>query len=172
MLTLGLGSPESALGQGPRHFREGVEAYQRRDFDAAIRHFTLAIESGDLPHPDIFFAFSNRGNAHAGRRDYDCALQDYDEALRMNPKFAAALRNRGITHAQKGDHDRAIRDFTEATRLDPDDPHALIYRALVHCARGEFVDSLRDFDAALRVCPSCPVAVAGRASAAASKDCR
>jgi tetratricopeptide (TPR) repeat protein len=71
------------LGQGQRHFREGLEAYQRRDLDAAVRHFTLAIESGDLAHPDLFFAFNNRGNAYAARGDYDRALKDDDEALRF-----------------------------------------------------------------------------------------
>jgi len=171
-LALALGSPESALGQGPRHFREGLEAYQRRDLDAAIQRFTLAIDSGDLPHPDLFFAFNNRGNAHAARHDYDRALQDYDEALRLNPKFAGAMRNRGIVYTRKGDYDRAIRDFSEAARLDPDDPHAVIGRGLVHCAKHEFADAVRDFDAALRVCPTCPLAVAGRAAAYAGTECR
>ena len=76
MLVSILGLPEGASGQGPRHFREGHEAYQRRDFDRAIQHYTLAIESRDLPHPDLFFAYNNRGNAHAARRDYDRALAD------------------------------------------------------------------------------------------------
>jgi hypothetical protein len=66
-LALALGSLQIALGQGPRYFREGIEAYQRRDFDVAIQRFTLAIEGGDLPHPDLFFAFNNRGNAYARR---------------------------------------------------------------------------------------------------------
>ena len=172
ILALALGSADQALGQGQRHFREGLDAYQGGDFDAAIRHFTLAIESGDLPHPDIFFAFNNRGNAYAARRDYDRALRDYDEALRFNPKYAGALRNRGFVHAGQGDFDRAIRDFSEAARIDPDDPHALIGRALVHCVKREFADAVRDFDAALRVCPACPRAVAGRAAASASQECR
>jgi tetratricopeptide (TPR) repeat protein len=172
ILAVVLGSPESAAGQGPRHFREGLEAYQRRDLDAAIKLFTLAIESGDLPHPDLFFAFNNRGNAHAARHDHDRALQDYDEALRLNPKFAGAMRNRGIVYARKGNYDHAIRDFSEAARLDPDDPHALIGRGLVHCARHEFADAVRDFDAALSICPTCPLAIAGRAAADVSKECR
>src|SRR5438477_9309474 len=98
-----LGLPGGAAGQGPRHFRDAHEAYQRRDFDGAIRLYTRAIESNDLPHPDLFFAFNNRGNAHAAKGDYDRALADYGEALRLNPKYAGALRNRATVHAQKGD---------------------------------------------------------------------
>ncbi len=71
VLALLLGSPAAALGQGARHFREAWEAGQRQDFDGAIMYYTRAIESGDLPHPDLFFAFNNRGNAYASKRDYD-----------------------------------------------------------------------------------------------------
>jgi tetratricopeptide (TPR) repeat protein len=172
VFALVLGSPENGFGQGPRHFREGLEAYQRGDFEAAIRAFTLAIESGDLPHPDIFFALNNRGNAYAAKHDSVRALQDYDAALRLNPKYAGAMRNRGIVHASKGDYDSAIRDFSEAARLDSDDPHALIGRGLVYCTRHEFAEAVRDFDAALRICPSCSRAIAGRAAAAVGKECR
>jgi tetratricopeptide (TPR) repeat protein len=170
--ALVLGFPETGFVQGPRHFREGLEHYQRGDFDAAIRSFTLAIESGDLPHPDIFFAFNNRGNAYAANRDSVRALRDYDEALRLNPKYAGAMRNRGTVYAARGDYDDAIRDFSGAARLDPDDPHALIGRGLVHCAKHEFADAVRDFDAALRICPSCSRAIAGREAAAVGKECR
>lgn len=172
MLVLTLGPPERAWGQGPRHFREAREAYQRRDFDGAIQRYTLAIESGDLPHPDLFFAFNNRGNAHAAKRDWDRAIQDYSEALRLNSKFAAALRNRGNVYGRKGDYERAIRDFGEAARLDPDDPHALIGRGLVYCVTQEFDRAVGDFDAALAICPTCPRAISGRTAASAGKECR
>ena len=172
VLVSSLGLSDGAWGQGPRHFRDAHEAYQRRDFDGAIRLYTLAIDSGDLPHPDLFFAFNNRANAYAAKRDWDHALQDYSEALRLNPKFAGALRNRGTVYARKGDDARAIQDFSEAARLDPDDPHPLIWRAFVYCARREFDRAVQDFDAALAICPTCPFAVRGRAAASAGKDCR
>jgi hypothetical protein len=63
-----------------------------------LRHFryTLAIETGDLSQPNSLFAFNNRANAHAAKRDWEHALQD---SLRRNPKFAAARRNRGLVYA-------------------------------------------------------------------------
>ena len=102
----------------------------------------------------------------------DRALQDYSEALRLNPKFAGAMRNRGNVYARKRDDDRAIRDYSEAARLDPDDPHALIGRGLVYCEKQEFDRAVRDFDAALRICPTRPRAVSGRAAAYVGKECR
>jgi len=165
-------APGEARAQGLRHFREGHAASQRGDYDSAIREYTLAIEAGDLPHPNSFFAFNNRANAYAAKRDWEHALQDYSEALKRNPKFAAARRNRGLVYARTGDHERAIQDFTEAAQLDADDPHALIYRGLVYCDRREFDRAVQDFDAALATCPTCPYALSGRAAAAARRDCR
>src|SRR3989454_2518083 len=132
-------------------------------------YYTRAIESGDLPHPDLFFAFNNRGNVYASKRDYDRAIRDYTEALRLNPKYAAAFRNRGRALVYKGDYDRAIADYNEAARLDPEDPHALIGRGIAYNAKHQYDLALRDFDPALRVCPACPLAVLNRAAAYVGK---
>jgi tetratricopeptide (TPR) repeat protein len=164
--------PGDAQTQSLSHFRQGLAASKLGDYDTAIREYTLAIDAGDLPYPDSFFVFNNRGNAYAAKRDWDHAVQDYSEALRRNPKFAAARRNRGLLYSRKGDPELAIQDFTEAAQLDPDDPHALIYRAVVYCEKRELERSLRDFDAALVLCPTCPGAMSGRAAAAAGRDCR
>jgi len=149
-----VGTPSGASGQGLRHFREGREA------------------TSELPHPELFFAFNNRGNVHAAKRDYDRTLADYSEALRLNPKYAGAMRNRGIVYARKRDDERAILDYSEAARLDPDDPHALIGRAFLYCEKHEFERAVRDFDAALSICPTCPRAVSGRAAASIGNECR
>ncbi|HEU5197167.1 MAG TPA: hypothetical protein VFW70_20690 [Methylomirabilota bacterium] len=63
---------------------------------AGEAEYTLAIETGDLSQPNSFFAFNNRANAYAAKRDWEHALQD---PLRRNPKFAAARRNRGLVYA-------------------------------------------------------------------------
>src|SRR5262245_6511978 len=35
-------------------------------------------------------AYSNRGVAHSGKKDYDRAIADYNEALRLDPTYAVA----------------------------------------------------------------------------------
>jgi tetratricopeptide (TPR) repeat protein len=44
-------------------------------------------------------SFGNRGNYYAVTRQYDRAIQDYDEAIRINPNFADAFYNRGRAYA-------------------------------------------------------------------------
>jgi len=47
------------------------------------------------------------------------AIADYNEAIRLNPKYAGAYNLRGRAYHDKGDNDRAIGDYDEAIRLDP-----------------------------------------------------
>ena len=52
-------------------------------------------------------------------KDYDKAVADYGEAIRINPKHVVARVNRGLAWRLKNDYDKAITDYDEATRLDP-----------------------------------------------------
>ena len=61
---------------------------------------------------------------HAKTGNYDKAITDYSEAIRLNPEFRRWDYNRGMCYSLKGDHDKAIADCTEAIRLDPKDAQA------------------------------------------------
>ena len=56
---------------------------------------------------------------YGDKGDYDRAIADYDEAIRLDPRYAVAYYNRGVAYCDKGDYDRAIADYNEAIRLDP-----------------------------------------------------
>jgi tetratricopeptide (TPR) repeat protein len=62
--------------------------------------------------------------------DTDRAIADYNEGVRLNPKYAVAFYNRGNAYSRKGDTDRAIADYSEAIRLYPK-------YALAFCWRGK-----------------------------------
>ena len=76
------------------------------------------------------------GYNHAGVRHFEEgrleeAMTAYDEAIRLNPEFAAAYFNRGQTHFSLGAADRAIEDFNVAIELSPGHPQV----PLAHAAR-------------------------------------
>jgi len=70
---------------------------------------------GDLA--DVSVAFNDRGAAYIGKREYDRAIQDYDEAIRLVPSYARAFNNRGAAYMDKREYDFAIRDFDQAIKL-------------------------------------------------------
>ncbi len=71
----------------------------------------------------------NEGNLALKNGDFDKALRNFTEAIRINPKLAAAYFNRGLVMTQKNDYQAAIEDISEALRLDPDDANANHYLA-------------------------------------------
>ena len=73
----------------------------------------------------------SQGTADFNAGDYDRAIANYNEAVKLDPKSANAFRGRGKAYRDKGDHSRAIADFNEAIQLDPKS-------ALAFMDRGDF----------------------------------
>jgi tetratricopeptide (TPR) repeat protein len=96
----------------------------------------------------------NRGVAHFSKGDYERAISDYDQAMQLDPNYAAAYNNRGNAYRQKGEYDRAISDYDQAIRLDP--KYALAYsnRGEAYEAKNDSDHAIADFDQALKLNPS------------------
>ena len=46
-------------------------------------------------------------------------MNDYNQALSLDPQCALALLNRGIGYLQQGREDEARRDFDQGLKIDP-----------------------------------------------------
>jgi tetratricopeptide (TPR) repeat protein len=88
--------------------------------------------------------YNARGAIYMQKRDYDKAIADCDQAIRLDPQLAAAYNNRGLAYMQKRDYDKAIADFDQAIQLDPKD-------ARVHINCGTANMQKRDYDKAISV---------------------
>ena len=64
------------------------------------------------------WAWVCRGAAWSKKEEFDNAIKDLTEAIRLDPQ-AATDNDRGIAWRAKKDYDKAIEDYTEAIRLDP-----------------------------------------------------
>ncbi len=64
--------------------------------------------------------------------NFDLAITRLTEAIRLDPKDAAAYFNRGVAYILEGEYDRALADYTEAIRLDPKNVEARINRGYLY----------------------------------------
>jgi tetratricopeptide (TPR) repeat protein len=50
---------------------------------------------------------------------YDEAVQAYDKAIELDPKYAKAWVNKGLVLRMNGKYEKALQMFNMATKLDP-----------------------------------------------------
>jgi tetratricopeptide (TPR) repeat protein len=113
--------------------------------DLVIDACTAIIQSDQKSKEELAAAFANRGYVYRNKRDYDHAIQDLDQAIKLDPNNALAFTNRGEAYANKREYDHAIQDLDQAIRLDPNNARALNDRG-----------GAQDYDQAIRLDPNSP----------------
>ncbi len=119
--------------------------------DATIKACTNIIDAQDKS--DHAVAYYNRGFAYQNKGEYDRAIADYDQALRLDPKYAHAYNNRGGAYQDKGEYDRAIADYEQALRLDPKYAYAYYNRGGAYQDKGEYDRAIADYEQVIRLDP-------------------
>jgi tetratricopeptide (TPR) repeat protein len=118
---------------------------------------TLAIAACDnwiRQQPKNAIAYFDRGEIYRSMRDYDHAISDLTQAIKLDPKYALAYERRGDCHFDKHEYDRAKADFEKALELDPQYSPSYNGRGLVFEAMGDFVRAFADYDQAIRLNPN------------------
>ncbi|GGA01458.1 tetratricopeptide repeat protein [Okeania sp. KiyG1] len=67
--------------------------------------------------PNNAEAYNNRGIVYDNQGEYEKAIADYNQAIRLNPKNADAYYNRGLIHKRKRNIEKARSDFKKAADL-------------------------------------------------------
>jgi tetratricopeptide (TPR) repeat protein len=119
--------------------------------DAAIEACTRAINSGRFDRQNLAIIYSNRGLQWEGKGEREKSMQDHNEALRLDPTYAAGFMHRGNTYARRGDFDRAIADQSEAIRLDPKDADAYYNRGYSYSHKGDHERAVADYTAGIEL---------------------
>jgi len=92
--------------------------------DVAIAACTRAIRSGRYRGHALAVKYANRGSEWSTKHDYDRALADYAEALRLDPNYADVHYDRCVAYNRKEDYDGALAACNQAITLGPS-AHAL-----------------------------------------------
>jgi tetratricopeptide (TPR) repeat protein len=114
------------------------------------------------------FAYHNRGFVYLSLGQYDRALADFTEAVRLRPNFADAYHLRGDLHRARGDLDRAIADYSAAIHHRPRFALAYHHRGEAHHTKGAYAEAIADFTALIALNPQHAAAYRNRGLAHAA----
>jgi len=91
----------------------------KRSIPWALAAIALAALSACARPPAV--RILKAGVAAALADDWDAAVRQWTEAVRMDPGSAAARNNLAIAFEKRGDREAARSEYEAAVRLDPDD---------------------------------------------------
>jgi tetratricopeptide (TPR) repeat protein len=114
-------------------------------------------------NPLNFLVFLSRAKASLQRKQFDQALADLDEALRLNPESGDALMVRATVRAEMGDYRQALADVERRLQIEPPDPAVLLTRANLRACLGERESAVQDFTDFLREQPETVIGLRARA---------
>jgi tetratricopeptide (TPR) repeat protein len=110
-------------------------------------------------------AYLNRGLAHEDLDKLGDAIEDFSQAIMLNPEYRALYHYRGMAYERDGKADLAIADFSEAIKLDPTDTEALVLRGQAQARIGALDKAMDDYQTALALDPNDPDALTARGEA-------
>lgn len=97
--------------------------------------------------------FFYRGVKKGEQEDWQGAIADFSDALRLNPNLIEAYNNRGTAYSILGENAKAIADYNEAIRLQPNDPEAYYNRGVTYRELKDYPKAIADFSQSIRLSP-------------------
>jgi serine/threonine protein kinase/tetratricopeptide (TPR) repeat protein len=120
--------------------------------------------SGQPPAGTNVANLFNQARSEAETGQYDKAVADYTEAIRLKADYAEAYNGRGQACFNLKQFDKAISDYSEAIRLKADFAEAYSNRAFAYTRAGQFEKALADCNEAIRIKPDFAEAYKNRAN--------
>ncbi len=107
-------------------------------------------------------ALNNRAATYIITGNYNQAIDDCNEAIKIDPKYEKAYFNRGRSYQMLGNYDQAIADFNKAVALNPKFAEAYNNRGAAYGALGDYNQAIVDFSKAIVLKPSYAMAYSNR----------
>ncbi len=119
---------------------KGWELHKRGDALAAINRFTEAAKM-DPTYPDTFYW---RALMYAHEKNLDLAQADFEEAIRLNPRYLEAYQQLDLVLVQRKRWNELIFHWSKLLELEPSIADAYLGRARAFHYKGNEIAALED----------------------------
>ena len=97
--------------------------------------------------------YVRRGQQKVGEGNFEGAIADYAEAIRINPNDAEAFNSRAFAYFSLKQYSKAVSDNTEAIRIEPDNSMTFAIRGATYLRLEEYSKAIADCNEAIRLIP-------------------
>jgi tetratricopeptide (TPR) repeat protein len=153
--TLGLSMAKSAQQEGnteaAKIAREGSQAAKDQDWNKAIERFRKASEMDRKYVANLGIAYQQRAYSYANDQRFQDALNDLNEAIRINPRDAHAFEQRAAIEMKMIDYEKALADYGAAININPGEIKYHLYRGYIYELRSDIPNAMAETDAALKI---------------------
>ncbi len=118
---------------------KGLTHVKLNDYQQAIFALDKALQLEQTT-----LCFYARGEANDSLKNYDLAIDDYNNAIRLNPNFQEAFFALSKTYLKSNRFDRALEFANNAVQKFPEVPEAYEIRSLIFYKRGGLLNAIND----------------------------
>jgi tetratricopeptide (TPR) repeat protein len=111
-------------GTIPEYYELGSIYLEKKMFAQAIIMLKKAIKIEDSEIPEMAPVYNALGYAYFGQEQYDLAIRQYKEAIKLEPEYAMAMNNLGHAYEQKKLTSQALDMYEQVLKLEPNNDTA------------------------------------------------
>ena len=132
---------------------DGAEASKNQEWDKAIDSLRKATALDHKYAPNLAAVYQQRAYAAATNQQFQDAINDYGEAIKISPEDARIYEQRAAVEMKLNDMDKALADYSEAIKLKPNEVRYYAYRSYIYEVKGDIKNSMADTEKVLKLDP-------------------
>jgi tetratricopeptide (TPR) repeat protein len=133
--------------------RDGAEASKNQEWDKAVDLLRKATALDHKYADELAAVYQQRGYTAATNKQFQDAMNDYGEAIKLKPEDARIYEQRAAVEMKINDNDKALADYSEAIKLKPNEVRYYAYRSYIYEVKGDIKNSMADTDKVLKLDP-------------------
>jgi tetratricopeptide (TPR) repeat protein/S1-C subfamily serine protease len=120
------------------------------NYDHAIKDYDQAMT---LQPESAYLYLTFKARARLAKEDYQGAITDLTESIRLMPNYVLAYMNRAIAEAKRGNKQAFLADFEQALKLEPDNAWIYSNRGYQRFQMGDTQGGIEDYKKAMELAP-------------------
>ncbi|GAA0730572.1 hypothetical protein GCM10009430_41880 [Aquimarina litoralis] len=128
-------------------YLDGNEYFRMGEYQKAIKSYTKLISMDNKKIRKT--GYVNRGLARDKIKEYDGAIQDFTEAIKLDSTDMASFIDRGLSKMHAGYFAEAIKDYEYVIHVNTDSKmvqNAIYWMARINFSQGKFDEVVRNCD--------------------------